>query len=604
MEDTVTQIKQKLDIVDVVNSYVSLKKSGRNYKAVCPFHSEKTPSFMVSQELQIYKCFGCGAAGDMFNFVEAIEGVDFPRAMEILAERAGVKIVKSEAYDEQSKIKRTIYSINELSTKFYEYVLLKQKAGKKALNYLKKDRKLTEETIKEFRLGYAPNAWDILYKFLRSKGVKDEDMLTSGVIVKRNEKEGFIDKFRGRVVFPLIDVGGKVVGFTGRTIFNHDPKYLNTSDTPVFHKSFFLFGLDRARVNIKKEGVIFVEGQMDAISAFQAGIDNVVGVSGTALTDSQLAILSRYTQDLTFCFDSDFAGVEASYRAIEMAERRNFNIKVAILPEPFKDLDDLIKSDSKEAKKVLKNSVPVYDFFIATSLRRNNKTTALGKKAIMEDLSPVFSKVSNQVLLDHYAKQISSELDLSLETVFSMFKKGVSAEDNKYEKIEESDQKFPVKIRMLEGYAINLLLKAPIEISKENIKKLKKEDFENIEIGEIFEELRKYIEDRKTDINIKSFLNKFEGAKRNLVSDLYMWDAGGDGKGDNRVDGKEGSFEGIDEKELTKELSDVCLRIKKDSVKRQLQILSDEIKIAETKKEEKELERLTKKFEKLSKSLL
>ncbi len=593
MEDSVTQIKQKLDIVDVINSYVSLKKSGRNYKSVCPFHSEKTPSFMVSQELQIYKCFGCGAAGDMFNFIEAIEGVDFPRALEILAERSGVKLIKSEAYDEQSQIKRKIYSINELTTKFYQYILLKEKAGKVALKYLEKDRGLSEKTIKDFKIGYAPNTWETLRKFLHSKGYKDEEMVSAGVIVKRNEGDGFIDKFRGRVVFPLIDVGGKVVGFTGRTIFNHDPKYLNTSDTPVFHKSFFLFGLDRSRVSIKKEGVVFVEGQMDAISAFQSGIGNIVSISGTALTDSQLSILSRYTQDITFCFDSDFAGIEASYRAIEMAEKRNFNIKIAILPDEYKDLDDLVRANISEAKRVLKNSVPVYDFFIATSLKRNNKATAIGKKTIMEELVPLFSKISNQVLLDHYAKQISSELNLSLETVFSMLKNENKYQGGKYDEIEEFDQKFPIEKRGIEGYFLSLLFKIPLDLAKEYIGKIKKEDFLNEELGEIFIELSDYLQDRKTDINIKSFLGKFESEDRKkIVSDLYLWNS---------------EFIEViekEEKELVKELSNIVERIKKDSTKRQLQILSDEIRMAETKKEEKELEKLTKRFEKLSKSLI
>ena len=240
MEDIVTQIKQKLDIVDVINSYVSVKKSGRNYKAVCPFHNEKTPSFMVSQELQIYKCFGCGAAGDMFNFVQAIEGVDFPRSLEILADRAGVKIPKSEGFDNQNQIKKKIFQINEISTKFYQYVLLNQKAGKKALDYLLKERKISEKSIKDFRLGYAPDSWDTLTKFLRSKGFKDEDLILSGVAVKRNVGEGIIDKFRGRVVFPFVGVDEKILGFTGRTLFNREPKYLNTGETLVFHKSFFV----------------------------------------------------------------------------------------------------------------------------------------------------------------------------------------------------------------------------------------------------------------------------------------------------------------------------------------------------------------------------
>jgi len=587
--DQVEEIKQKLDIVDVINSYVGLKKSGRNYKALCPFHGEKTPSFMVSQELQIYKCFGCGAAGDIFNFVEAIEGVDFPRALEILADRAGVKLVKSEAYDAQSQIKKQIYEINELATQFYQYVLFKQKAGKKALTYLKKERKLTEETIKEFRIGYAPDSWDTLYKYLLSKKIKLEDMANAGVIVKRAEGGGYIDKFRGRIVFPLIGVEEKVIGFTGRTLFARDPKYLNTGDSPVFHKSFFLYGLNKNRVALKKEGAIFVEGQMDLISAFQTGIYNVICVSGTALTDSQLVILSRYTQDITFCFDSDFAGVEASYRAIEMAEKRNFNVKVVVLPEPYKDIDELIKADESAAKKLLKNAVPVYDYFLVTSLKKQNKETALGKKAIMEELVPVFSKITNQVLLDHYAKEMAKELNLSEETVFSMLKKTPQEREEELENmgVEESVQ---IKRQQADAYFVSLLLKTPIELAKEFSKKLKKEDFASSELSDIFEEVSDYIAKRKTSINIKSLISKFNEEKGKMVSELYLWD----------LEGKDEE----DEKLIAKELQDMVDRIGKDSLKRQLKSLSEEIKIAETRKEEEEVERLTKRFEKLSKGLL
>jgi DNA primase len=592
MEDNVAKIKSKLDIVDVINSYVNLKKSGRNYKAVCPFHNEKTPSFMVSRELQIYKCFGCGAAGDMFNFIESIEGVDFPRALEILADKAGVKLVKSEAYDSQNKLKKKVYDINETTAKFYQYILLKKKIGAKALNYLEKDRDLKMESIRGFRLGYAPDSWDILCKFLRTRGYKDEDLVLSGVAVKRSSGKGIIDKFRGRIIFPLIGIDGKVLGFTGRTLFDRNPKYLNTGETVVFHKSYFVYGLDKSRVGVKKDGVVFVEGQTDVISAHQIGIKNVVCISGTALTGTQLDILSRYTQDIVFCFDSDFAGVEASYRAIEMAEKRNFNIKVAVIPEPFKDLDELIKSDASKAKKVIKNPIPVYDYFIATSLQRNKKETALGKKTIMEELVPVFSKISNQVLFDHYAKKISSELDISEETVFSMLRKGRTDEKEKYWEIEEIDQKFPLRKRKVEGYLISLVLKAPLEKAKDAVKKLKPEDFLNEKVARIFEVLEKYLKDRKSDINIKTLMNKFDEETQGLLSELYMWDLDEAGEVESS------------EKEIEEELEELVGRIKKDSVKRQLQILSDEIKIAETKKEDKELKRLTKKFEKLSKSLL
>jgi DNA primase len=592
MEDAVTQIKQKLDIVDVIGSYVSLKKSGRNYKALCPFHNEKTPSFMVSQELQIYKCFGCGVGGDIFNFVEAIEGVDFPRALEILAEKAGVKLVKSKDYDAQSQIKKKIYEINEITTKFYQYMLLKHKVGTRALNYLKKERKLNEDSIKIFRLGYAPDSWNALCGFLRKKGFKEEDLILSGVAVKRSSGNDIIDKFRGRVVFPLINTDNRVLGFTGRTIFDREPKYLNTSETPVFHKSFFIFGLDKNRLNIKKTGAIFVEGQMDVISAYQCGIKNVVCVSGTSLTENQLDILSRYTQDVAFCFDSDFAGIEASYRAIEMAEKKNFNVRAVLIPEPFKDLDDLIKSDANRAKEIIEKPIPIYDFFLTTFLKKYDKRTAIGKKKIMEDLVPIFSKISNRILFDHYVKQISSELEISENTIYSLFKEVPSEREKSYEEFRELEEKSISKIYGLEGHFISLVLKSPIDSAKSAVEKLKKEDFLNEKIAEIFNCLKTYLKDRKTDINIKTFLNKLDEDLKEITSELYLWDFV------EEVDSEEG------QKVLERELKEVIERIKKDSVRRQLQIISSDIKMAETRKDNEEVERLTKKFEKLSKNLL
>jgi DNA primase len=592
MDDSVEKIKQKLDVVDVIGSYVNLKKSGRNYKAVCPFHNEKTPSFMVSQELQIYKCFGCGASGDIFNFVQAIEGVDFYRSLEILADKAGVVLPKISSLDEKNNTKKKIYAINDLATRFYQYILLKNKVGKPALNYLIKDRGINTSSIKEFRIGYAPNSWDVLSKFLKSKGYTEEDLVLSGVAVKRSSGDGVIDKFRGRVVFPLIGLDNKVVGFTGRTVLNKDPKYLNTSETPVFHKSYFIFGLNLSKVEVKKEGAIFVEGQMDVISSYQAGFKNVICISGTSLTENQLDVLSRYTNDITFCFDSDFAGIEASYRAIELAEKKNFNIRVAVIPEPYKDIDELIKSDKSKAKKILKDPIPVYDFFLSTALKRNNKETALGKKAIMEELIPLFSKISNKVLFEHYTKEISSELDLSEETVFSLLKKSSeTGSGDKNKMLNEVLDKHPLEQKInTESYLIALLFKVSVDKAQKTVEKLKKEDFLSPSMSEIFSILKEYLKDRKTDINIKTLSNKFEGEVKDTVSEMYLRDV-------------DSGFED-NEKGLEKELDEVAERVLKESIKRQLHNLSNEIRIAETKKEDEELKKLTKKFERLSKSLL
>ncbi|OGC64920.1 DNA primase, partial [candidate division WWE3 bacterium RIFOXYB2_FULL_41_6] len=286
--DAVAQIKQSLDIVDVVGGYVSLKKSGRNYKGVCPFHSEKTPSFMVNQELQIFKCFGCGQGGDIFTFVEQMEGLDFGRTLELLADKANIKLEKKD-FDVHSQLKNKIYKINETAARFFNYLLTKHSLGKKGLLYLKDKRRLEDGTIETFLLGYAPDSWDTLLKFLIKKGFSAAEVMQAGLVVPRKgDGSGYYDKFRGRIIFPFFESDGKIVGFTGRTVIDQEPKYLNSPETPVFNKSNYLYGLDKARTAIKKQGAVFVEGQVDVISAHQAGIKNVIATTGTALTTGQL----------------------------------------------------------------------------------------------------------------------------------------------------------------------------------------------------------------------------------------------------------------------------------------------------------------------------
>jgi DNA primase len=586
--DQVSQIKQKLDVVDVVGSYVSLKKAGRNYRGICPFHSEKTPSFMVSPELQIFKCFGCGAAGDIFNFIEQIEGVDFPTALEQLAEKAGVKLEKSD-YDPQNAIKKQIYFINELTAKYYNYLLVKHPAGKPGLDYLKTKRKLKDETIAEFQLGYAPDNWDSLYKFLTKEGIKAEDMLEAGVIVNRQSGGGFVDKFRGRIMFPLKSVDGKVVGFTARTILDREPKYLNTSETPVFHKTFFLFGLDKSKLEIKKDGAVFVEGQMDLISARQGGIKNVVSVSGTSLTTNQLTLLARYTNDITFCFDADNAGISASYRAVEMGEKLNFNIKIAVIPAPYKDLDDMVRANPEEAAGHIKNAIPAYDYFIITLLKKYDKNSAIGKKSIMEELVPLFSRITNQVLFDHYSKKIASELALSEEAVLSVMKKGKSEEQDEEALYPES--KLRAYKQNPEGYFLALVLKSAAELSQDYLSKVRSEDFLNENLKTVFEPLAEYLDGKKKAVNITTLLKKYDENMQKVVSELYLWDLEG------MVD-----FENVEK--VHKEMDFAVKRIKMESTKKLLKDLSDEIKIAEMEKNQQKLEKLSKKFERLSKGLL
>lgn len=589
--DHIDEIKQKLDIVDLVSGYVELKKSGRNYKGICPFHGEKTPSFMVSPELGIYKCFGCGEGGDIFNFHQKIEGLEFPQSLELLADRVGVKLPKTNT-DPQKSRKKIIFELNEISAKFYNYLLTDHKVGKSALKYVEDKRGLKKETIAEFNIGYAPDSWDSLYKFLKSRKYKVGDMVGAGLVQKRKSGDGYIDRFRKRIMFPFVDVSGKVVGFTGRSLGDDTPKYLNTSETIVFHKSSFVFGLDKAKVSLKQEGAVFVEGQMDVVSAFQAGISNVIASTGTSLTLGQLKLLARYTKDIIFAFDSDVAGLNAIHRAIELSEKEGFNISVAMVPEEYKDLDEYLLADKKEAKKFLKKGIPAFDFFLVSSMRRYNIESPIGKKKAMGEIVPIFSKISDPVTRDHYIQKIAEEFDIT-ESVVASLLQGTDTKEaaeflSRREKVEESNE-FVISKKTPEEYILALVLKAPLDTAQSTLYKLGQRDFTNPQLQEIFNDLKKYLVGRKRKFEIQHFTKRFDENLKTLVDDLYMWDL---------------ASLSINEDLLAQELDNVFSSIKKKTAKRELRELSTQIKQAELEGNKKLLKELSQEFKELSEKLI
>lgn len=590
MMDTVDKIKQKIDIVDLVGSYINLKKSGRNYKALCPFHSEDTPSFMVSPELQIFKCFGCSEAGDIFSFHQKIEGTDFVQSLEMLAERAGVEIERKD-FDPNREKKKKIYEINEITQKYYSYLLTDHDVGKEALDYLKEKRELKDETIKEFGLGYAPKSWDSLYKYLSKKGYKDEEVYKAGLISKRRKGNGYYDKFRGRVIFPLMGISGKVMGFTGRSVDGENPKYLNTPETSVFHKSIYVYGLDKAKVALKKEGAIFVEGQVDVITAHEAEIKNVVATSGTSLTPGQLKIISRYTNDITFAFDSDEAGINAAHRAVQLAEEQGFNVKVTMLPDKYQDLDEMIKVNKKQAQEKLKNAVPAYDFFLAAALKRNNKNSPIGKRKIMNEIIPLFGRMTDPVLRDHYIKKISGEVGVTEAVVANLLKNKTKervTEDLSEKELNKLSEEFANQTP--EEYILTLLLKASLSVAQTTLYKLGKADFTDENMLKIFIKLKDYLIDRKRKFKIKYFIKRFDDEKfQQMVYDLYLQDL-------QKVED--------DPKLLEEELDRVFDLLKKSRTKRGLKKLSEKIRQAEMAGNKEELEELKLEFKELSQKLL
>lgn len=590
----IEEIKQKIDIVDLINGYVPLTKSGRNYKGLCPFHSEDTPSFMVSQELQIFKCFGCNQAGDIFAFIGKIEGVEFPEALKRLAEKAGVEL-EEKFIDKDKEKKRAIYDINELTAKFYAFLLTNHPAGKKGLTYLKENRRLTDETIKSFRLGYAPDTWDTLVQFLRRKGFDDKDIVASGVGIPKRSGQGLIDKFRGRIAYPLIAPDGKVVGFTARTIFNREPKYINTNETLVFHKNNYVYGLDKAKVALKKDGAVFVEGQMDVIGAHQAGFTNVVASSGTALNKNQLNLIGRYTKDLIFCFDSDTAGVMAVHRSIRIAEELGFNIKVALIPGKHKDIDELVREDPALGREMFASAIPAFDFYMVSALKRNDKQDSIGKKKIMEELVPIFCTITNKVTLDHYVKKLSEALNLTDEVVYSAIaRQGVKASaGTEYAGGDADLEIHPNQRHTAEQYLLALILRISFDKQGEFLYKLSTNDFTEKPAEIIFSLLKKNAEGKTKHIfDIQRFIDiipQHSEDLKSLTEELYLFDFGDISE---------------TEESLLKELNVAFAKVKQLTTKRELKKLTERIKLAEMEKNQKLLDELLNKHKELSQALL
>jgi len=416
------EVKSKLNIIDIINEKVPLKKAGRNFKGLCPFHNEKTPSFMVSPDRQVFHCFGCGKGGSVIDFVMEYEHMEFPEALEELAERAGVTLTKRKSETPERKLKETLFEINHLASEFYHYILTKHRLGEKALLYLR-NRGITDKSIRTFSLGYSPNNWEGVYRFLKKKQYDDAMLEKAGLVLSGNR--GMYDRFRGRLMFTLKDHKGNTVGFSGRVL---DPtmkeaKYINTSETPVYSKSNVLYGLDVTHDAIVKAGVaILMEGEIDLISSFQVGISNVVAIKGSALTEGHVHLLKRYTERVIFALDADMAGDKAARRGIDVAEGVGLDMRVAIMPVG-KDPDEAAREDEVGLKKALKNAIPIYDYFIESAKKRFDLTSAFGKQKASEELLPILSKIENGIVQGHYIKKAAVAFDVPEDVVVDGIKK-------------------------------------------------------------------------------------------------------------------------------------------------------------------------------------
>ena len=431
MGTEIEEIKAKLNIVDVLGEYIRLDKAGANYRALCPFHNEKSPSFMVNEEKQFWHCFGCQKSGDIFAFVMEMEGLEFREALNSLAEKAGVKL---QSYSPQkSQEKNRTLEILELATKFYEVQLWKGEGKEKILKYLK-DRGLNDETIKEFRLGYAPNGWRNILSFLLKRGYKIEEINKTGLLVKKENSQDYYDRFRNRIIFPIGDFSGKILGYTARVTPGGDEsqaKYVNSPETDFYHKSRILYGLDRAKIEIKKQdAILLVEGQMDVIASHQAGIKNTVAVSGTALTLEQIAIIKRYTKNIQMFFDMDSAGENATKKSVKLCLSSGMAVRIVSL-EHGKDAADMAKENPKKLEENVAGALPVMEYFLKRTFEKFDKNKVEDKKKITTEMLDIISNLENEVEKNYWIKKVAQGLGVSESALTDELKKA-SLKDKNY----------------------------------------------------------------------------------------------------------------------------------------------------------------------------
>lgn len=415
-EELVSEILEKNDIVDVISQYMNLKKRGRNYVGLCPFHSEKTPSFSVSQDKQLFYCFGCGEGGNVSTFIQKIERMNYPESLRFLAERAGIEIKEnlSEKETEKAKRKQLLIKINKEAARFYYNNLNNNSQAMKYLN----SRGLSIDVIKKFGLGYSLNSWEGLKKFMAAKGIAPENLYSAGLLVKKNNNEGYYDRFRNRIMFPIIDLKGNVIAFGGRVMDDSKPKYLNSPDTPIYNKGYNIYALNLVRQIKDLKNIIVVEGYMDAISLHQYGVNNVVASLGTAFTEQQAKLLKRYADEIIIAYDSDVAGQTATLRGLAILEKEGCNVKVIRLPKG-KDPDEYIRKEGLESfKKLIENSMSLIEYKIYNLKQNTNVQEIEGRVKFVKQLASILNTIDSPAEVDAYIKKYSKEMQISEAAIY------------------------------------------------------------------------------------------------------------------------------------------------------------------------------------------
>jgi len=485
--EIIDQIRQAANIVDIASRYTTLRRRGKKYVGLCPFHSEKDPSFTVDDEKQLFHCFGCGAGGDVFTLVMEKENLSFPEALRSLAQRYNIALPQQSKVSPQlRKLEEQLFKINEQTLAFFKKNLFTTAEGEKALGYLQK-RGISEKIIQELKIGYALNSWDSLSSHFQAKGISPKLLEKAGLVLYNEKKESYYDRFRGRVIFPIFDLTGKAVAFGGRTIFDDDPKYLNSPDTPIYSKGKILYGMNFCKESIRERGeVVIVEGYTDFISVYQAGVTNAAASLGTSLTSDQALLAKRFASRMTVSYDGDTAGRNAAARAVSICFEKGLQVKVLLLPQGI-DPDNFIrKYGSDEYKSLIQKSAPGLKFLIDSFLKEKKDDSPEEKARVARLMMSEVEKIPDSITRSECLKKVSEDLSVDEGALRRMIK-----HKTEEEKAEEKEAFLPAEKRLLQ------ILIEVHDIAPYVFKEIKEEDIRDLKGKPIFIALSDFFKNNK-----------------------------------------------------------------------------------------------------------
>jgi DNA primase len=519
-------IKSRCDIVDVISEHVPLKQQGKNFIGLCPFHDDSKPSFYVSRERQIFKCFACNSAGDIFTFVMKYQKMTYPETVKSLAARCGIALSEASPEEKAStQLKDDIKNLNKFAVDYYHKLLLNSPAGNTALTYLKK-RGIEDITITNFKLGFSLSSWDDFLKASKKSGFSPQTIMQGGFILEGKNQGNHYDRFRGRIMFPIFDTKGEPIAFGGRILEakESDAKYINSPETPLYNKSRTLYNLNLAQRAIQKEGrTVLVEGYMDAIACFQANVHNVIASLGTSLTETHVKLLKRYTEEVVIAYDSDKAGADATSRGMNLLVKGDFRVRVLTIPSG-KDPDDFIRENGSEAfSKILLASADLVEYKIDRIQKQSGIDNADGKKQAVNDLVITLASMSNQVERSEYVKKCAERLDVEEDYIWQLLNKqgaGRHIERSTQPTIKPSTKKSAKE--SVEQLLIECLIQYPQFISQSQLQ-LTKEDFSNACHTELIELLWDMADKNGGGVELGDLINRCTSKEsRDIVSGLIM----------------------------------------------------------------------------------